>query len=209
MYISFTLESEFTISQLKYESRYNFTNGTIETLRENLAYLKQETYNSQQEASIRFFLGINPTLTWRKELKQRIDEIYLWLDLDDEDTKKLIKETSLHNKTTQKLVIPAFDIHNKEFGSGTGNERITSNVYELRISPDNAAILKSVLCKASYSDNNPTIQFIPYGIQGTTNKDIYKTIIKKKNAFVSDSSIVPIYDIEERDVNKFKELITN
>ena len=125
MYISFTLESEFTISQLKYGSRYNFTNGTIETLRDNLAYLKLEKYNSQQEGSIGFFLGINPKLTLRKELKQRIDEICLWLDLDDEDTKKLIKETSLNNKTTQELVIPAFDIHNRVFGSGTGNERIT------------------------------------------------------------------------------------
>ena len=40
MYISFTLESEYTISQLKYGSRYNSTNGIIEILRENLAYLK-------------------------------------------------------------------------------------------------------------------------------------------------------------------------
>ena len=119
MYISFTLESELTLSQLKHGSRYNFTNGIIETLRENLAYIKIEKYNSQKEASIGFSLGINPKLTLRTVLKQRIDEICLWLDLDDEDTKQLIKETSLDNKITQELVIPAFDIHNKEFGSGT------------------------------------------------------------------------------------------
>ena len=87
MYISFTLESSFTLSQLKHGSRYNSTNGIIETLRENFAYLKMEKYNSQKEASIGFFLGINPKLTLRKALKQRIDEICLWLDLDDEDTK--------------------------------------------------------------------------------------------------------------------------
>ena len=34
--------------------------------------------------------------------------------------------------------------------------------------------------------------------------DIYKTIIKKQNTFISDSSIIPIYDIKERDVKKFK-----
>ena len=203
MYISFTLESELTLSQLKHGSRYNSTNGIVETLRENLAYIKMEKCNSQKEASIGFFLGINPKLTLRTVLKQRIDEICLWLDLDDEDTKQLIKETSSDNKITQELVIPAFDIHNKEFGSGTGNERISSNVYELRTSPDNAAILKSILCKASHPDNNPTIQFILYGIQGITNKDIYKTIITKQNAFISDSSIIPIYEIEERDVGKF------
>ena len=64
------------------------------------AYLKMEKYNSQKEASIGFFLGINPKLTLRKTLKQRIDEICLWLDLDDEVTKQLIKEASLDNKTT-------------------------------------------------------------------------------------------------------------
>ena len=66
MYISFTLKSEFTISQLKHGSRYNSTNGKIEILRENLAYLKMGKYNSQQEASIGFFLGINSKLTLRK-----------------------------------------------------------------------------------------------------------------------------------------------
>ena len=82
-------------------------------------------------------------------------------------------------------------------------------MYEIRISPDNAAILKSIIYKASHPDNNPTIQFISYGIQGITNKDIYKTIIKKQNAFISISSSIPIYDIEEKDVNKFKILIYN
>ena len=42
MYILFTLESTLTLSQLKYESRYNCTNGIIETLRANLAFLKIE-----------------------------------------------------------------------------------------------------------------------------------------------------------------------
>ena len=141
-----------------------------------------------------------PKLTLRKSLKQRIDDICLWLDLDlnDEDTKKLIINTTINKKTTQELVIQTFDIHNKEFGSGTGNKRITSNVYELRTSPDNAAILKSIIYKASHPDNNKTIQFIPYGIQRITNKDIYKTIVKKQNAFISNSSITSIYDIEER-----------
>ena len=49
-----------------------------------------EKYNSQKEASIGFFLGVNPKLTLRKALKQKIDKICLWIDLDDEDTNKLI-----------------------------------------------------------------------------------------------------------------------
>ena len=164
IYISFAHESTLTLSQLKYGSRYNSTNGIIETLCANLAFLKMEKYNSQKEASIGFFLGINPKLTLRKGLKQRIDEICLWLDLDDDDTNHLLKETTLNNKTSQELVIPAFYIHNKEFGTGIGTERITTNVYELRTSPDNAALLKSILCKASHPDNALSVQFIPYGI---------------------------------------------
>ena len=111
MYISFTLESEFTISPLKHGSRYNSTNGIVETLRENQAYLKIEKHNSQQEASIGLFLEINPKRSLRKALKQRIDDISLWLDLDDEDTKRLIIETTYNNKITQELVMPAFDTH--------------------------------------------------------------------------------------------------
>ena len=207
IHISFTLESEFNLSQIKYGSRYNSTNGIIETLRENLACLKMEKYNSLKEASIGLFLRINPKLRLRKVLKQKIDDICIWIDLDEEDTKNLIKEITTNNKTSQELIIQAFDIRNKEFGTGTGNERIASNVYELRTILDNATIPKSILLKASHPDNNPTIQFISYGIQGITNKDIYKIVITIQNAFISDISIIPIYDIEERDINKFQKLI--
>ena len=55
----------------------------------------------------------------------------------------------------------------------------------------------------------PTIQFIPYDIQEITNKDIYRTIIKKPNSFISEESIISVYDIEEKDINKFKRLIMN
>ena len=57
-----------------------------------------EKYNSQQEASIGFFLGVNPKLTLRKALKQKIDDICLSLDLDDEDTKKLYETSQQKQK---------------------------------------------------------------------------------------------------------------
>ena len=118
-------------------------------------------------------MGFNPKLTLQQSLKN--DDICLWIDLDEEDTKRLIKLTTTNNKTTQELVIPVFSIYHNEFGTGPRNERITYNIYELRTSPDNEAILKSILCKASHPDNHPTIQFFPYEIQGITNKNIYKT----------------------------------
>ena len=210
MYLSFTLESTHTISQLKYGSKYDGTTGIFETLRENLAFIKLQNFQSLTEASIGFFLGINPKLTLRNVLKQKIDNICTWLDLDDDDTKALTKTTTTDTGTiSQEIVIPAYDIYHKVFGSGTGNDRITTNVYEIRTSPEHAPILKSILYKASQPEHHPTVQFILYGIQGITNRDIYKTIIQKQNAFINDNSIIPIYDINEEDVAKFDKLIKN
>ena len=55
-----------------------------------------------------------------------------------------MRENTTGRNTIQELVIPSFDIYNKEFCSGTGNERITTNVYGIRTSPDNVAIFKSI-----------------------------------------------------------------
>ena len=110
-------------------------------------------------------------------------------------------------QTLQEIFIPGYDIYHKVFGSGTGNDRITTNVYEIRPSPEHAPILKIIVCKASQPDNHPTVQFIQYGIQGITNRDIYKIIIQKQNAFIKDNSIIPVYDINEEDVEKFAKLI--
>ena len=106
-------------------------------------------------------------------------------------------------------MIPAFDIHHKIFGSGNGEDRITTTVHEIKISPTHAATLKSILCKVSHPDNHPIVQFIPYRIQDITNKDIYKNMIKKQNAFIKDNSIIPVHDIEERDIGNVYKLIEN
>jgi len=97
MYLSFTLESAHTISQLKYSSKYEGTTGIFDTLCDNLAFIKIQKFHSLTEASIRFFVGINPKLTLRNVLKKKIDEICTWLDLDDEDTKALTKTNTDEN----------------------------------------------------------------------------------------------------------------
>ena len=130
-------------------------------------------YDSQTEASIGFFLGINPKLTLRKALKEKNYDIITWLDLDDDDTKLLMKDNKNGDSTTQEIVILAYDIHHKIFGLGNGEDRITTTVYEIRTSPTHAATLKSILYKVSHPDNHPIVQFIPYGIQGITHKNIY------------------------------------
>ena len=164
---------------------------------------------SNTEASIGFFLGINPKLTLRKALKEKIDDIITWLDLDDDDTKLLMKERKTGETTTQEIVIPAFDIHHKIFGSGNGDDRITTTIYEIRTSPTHEATLKSILCVASHPDNDPLYNSFLYGIQGITHKDIYKNMIKKQNAFIKENSIVSVYDIKERGIAKFNKIIKN
>ena len=80
---------------------------------------------------------------------------------------------------SQETVIPAYDIYHKVFGLDTGNNRSTTNVYEIRTPPKHAPKLKSILCKASQPANHPTVQFISYGIQSIINRDIYKKIYFK------------------------------
>ena len=43
----------------------------FDTLRSNSAFLRMRKYDLQTEASIGFFLGINPKLTLRKALKEK------------------------------------------------------------------------------------------------------------------------------------------
>ena len=173
-YVPFILESNQMISQLKYGLYSNENKGIFDTRHTNSAFLGMRKYDSQTEAGIGFFLRINPKLTLRKTLKETIDGVITWLDLDDNDTKLLMKEKITGDTITQEIVIPTFDIHHKVFGSGNGEEWITTTVYENRISLTHAAPLESILYKASHPDNHPIVKFIPYGIQNITNKDIYK-----------------------------------
>ena len=85
-----------------------------------------------------------------------------------------MEEKTAGDSVIQEISTPAFDIYHKIFGSGNGEERITITVYEIRTSPKHDGTLKIILCKASYPDDHPIVHFIPYGIQGITNKDTYK-----------------------------------
>ena len=70
----------------------------------------------------------------------------------------------------QKIVIPAFDLYIKEVGDGNGNERVTTYAYEIRKSPNNANMLKNLLCKIS-NECNSNLRFIPYGIQSLLKRE--------------------------------------
>ena len=130
VYISFTLESEFNLSQIKYGSKYNTSGGIIETLRVNLAFLKMEKCYSKKEASIAFFLGVNPKLTLRNALKQKIDETcpyilpnVVWGLRVLENPKDPRSRKSNHLFLKYDCVYPRFCVH--EFHTKTnGNKQV-------------------------------------------------------------------------------------
>lgn len=147
MYVSFKLESTQMISQLKYGSLVNSTKVICVTLRAQSVFIRMRKYSSHTNSSIGFFLGINPKLTLRKALKAKIDDIVTWFDLDDDDTTLLMEEKLTGETVTQEIVIPAIDIYHKVFGSGNGEDTISTTVYEIRTSPKHAVTLSSILYK--------------------------------------------------------------
>ena len=62
------------ISQLKYASKQDETFDIFDTLRENLAFLKSNKFLSQTKASIIYSLEINPKLTLRNFLNNKIEK---------------------------------------------------------------------------------------------------------------------------------------
>ena len=95
VYVSFKLELTHTISQLYHGSTINDYKGIIDTLREYSTFLKMNKFQSHTNAIIGFFFDINPKFTLQKVLKEKIDEIYIWLNLYDDETKALAKKKYL------------------------------------------------------------------------------------------------------------------
>ena len=66
------------------------------------------------------------------------------------------------------IQLPAFDISMKRVGYGNRNRRVSTMAFEVKCHPDNASILKRLLCRASASDdkppNNDNIHFVAYGL---------------------------------------------
>ena len=83
-----------------------------------------------------------------------------WLDLDNDDIEALTKPLSDLSPTfSQSIVISVYNIYQKVFESGTGTENITTNVYEIRSSPENAPVLKRIFIQGitTYQPPNSTI----------------------------------------------------
>ena len=71
----------------------------------------------------------------------------MWIDLDDEDFKYIThQEIDSKRQFTgkERIIIPSFDLHSREVGSGNGKDRVTIFAYEIRCAPTKAYMLQNV-----------------------------------------------------------------
>ena len=118
VYISHKIESAKSIAELKYGNNKEMTN-IFDTLIANGAYLTHNKFQSHKEHAIGFFVNINPRVTLRDELRARLQEVLMWIDIEDKECQQMIHEVKdkEDNPTRkQKIVISAFDLYSTEVG---------------------------------------------------------------------------------------------
>ena len=207
VYISHKIESAIPLGEIKYGNRQQLSN-IFDTLVSNNAFLNLNKFSTHKEHSIGFFTNINPKVTLRDNFRNEIQNELMWIDLDDEESAPMvhqIKDSSGKLTGKQKIIIPAFDLYSKEVGDGNGNERVTTFAYEIRTSPDNANMLKNLLCKIS-NEGNSKLRFIPYGIQSLSKQGTMRNIILQHNLFLQNMAIVPIVNISNAEKEQVKKL---
>ena len=146
-------------------------------------------------------------------MRNRIQDQLMWIDLEDEETKKLMYPIIDKNgKPTgsERIILPRFDLYSKDIGHGNGDQRISTFAYEIRTFPDHAVTLKNILCKISMTDSNE-LTFIPYGMYslGKDKRDITRSMIIKQNTFLTEVAVVPIFGVQKEKEIKFYEIFSN
>ena len=99
-------------------------------------------------------------------MRNRIQDQLMGIDLEDEETKKLmhpIKDKNRKPTGSERIALPAFDLYSKKIVHGNGYQRISTFAYEIRISSDHTVTFKNIICKISMTDSNE-LTFIPYGM---------------------------------------------
>ena len=117
----------------------------FKTFVDNNAFITQNKYRHNREHSIGFFTGITPKITLRESLRKSIHDHIIWIDIDDKENKYLVKDVLKEDgswKGKQRIVIFAFDLHNKEVGRGNRIQRVITIAYKICTSTVNATVLK-------------------------------------------------------------------
>ena len=134
VYVTHKIESAKSVSDLKHGNNSDMTN-IFSTLVENGGFLKHQKFQSHKEHAIGFFVQINPRVTLRDKLRERIQDVLMWIDIEDEQSKDMlvdIKDNEGNPTGKQRILIPAFDIYSKKVGEGQGRDRVTTFAYEIR-----------------------------------------------------------------------------
>ena len=88
----------------------------------------------------------------------------------------------------------------KRVGYGNGRRRVSTMAFEVKCHPDNASILKRLLCRASGSDdkppNNDNIHFVAYELPQYISSELYRTQILKENNFLHNIAVITIVNID-------------
>ena len=208
VYIFHKIEFAIPISVLNYGNRQQLSN-IFDTLVTNGAYLHHNKFRAHTKHLIGFFTHINPKVTLRNNLRIIIQDEFIWIDLNDEESASLIhqlKDNAGILTGKQNIVIPAFGSYNKQLGDDNGNDRITTFAYEIRTSPTNKNILKNLLCKI-FNEDESKLRFISYKIQSLSKQGTMKNIILQHNIFLQNMVIVPIININEKHKEQVKKIL--
>ena len=178
VYVTHKIESAKSVSDLKHGNNSDMIN-ILSTLVENGGFLKHQKFQSHKEHAIGFFVQISPKVTLRDKLRERIQDVLMWIDIEDEQSKDMLvdsKDTEGNPTGKERIVILAFDMCSKGVGEDQGRDRVTTFAYEIRTSPANSAMLKHLLCQIS-SENILDLKFIPCGLDKQTNQKTLREII--------------------------------
>ena len=85
VYFSRKIESAIPLGNIKYRSRQQLSN-IFDTLVSNNAYLNFKTFSTHKEYLIGFSTRVNPKVTLREILRNKIQDELKWIDLDDEES---------------------------------------------------------------------------------------------------------------------------
>ena len=118
------------------------------------------------------------------------------------------RDTSRNKTGKERIIIPVFELYEKEIGDCNRRERITTHIYEIRTSPKNAEMLKNLLIKIS-NEGNTNLKFIPHGIHAVSKVGTIRNIILQHNVFLKNKAIVSIVNIQDKNINKVKTHIDN
>ena len=212
-FVHHDIQSKLKLTALKFGDH-----NIMSTLQSLNTWLNFNRFSTHREASIGFIKYVSTGLTLHHIAKKRVATALMKVQLSPDDIttlQEIATATITHNHTNKRtkdgqpkdpehnnsITFPAFDLSTKRIGFGNGTHRVTTVAYEVKCHPKHSTILKSLLIKASVLDPLPpsdtNIHFIPHGLIQSTDATTVKNQLTQQNRFLSQTGIIPIFNITE------------